>query len=203
MNEDKKQSNDCYSAGERRAMVWWQEWREQKLESLLACLDKMKVTPDILTLISLISGLVSALFLPFFPIVSFVFLALHVILDGLDGPLARFQKSDSAKGSFTDTMADQTVVTAILLACLYMGLSGAIVSTSFVFFYTVVVAFAMVRNRLNIPYKWLVRPRFFVYLCLPLALYVWPEALTLLLWGLNVVLIGSTVSGFRAIREVL
>ena len=45
-------------------------------------------------------------------IAALVALSLHVLIDGLDGPLARHLGIASRSGSFTDTMADQVVVVA-------------------------------------------------------------------------------------------
>lgn len=199
----KKQGNDCYSAGERGAMVWWENWRAQKLHKGLVLLDKGGITPNILTFLSLLSGIIAALILPFYTITSFVLLILHVVLDGLDGPLARFQKIDSAKGSFTDTMSDQIVLVAIILSCMYIGVAEAIISTIYVFIYTIVIAFSMVRNRLNIPYSWLVRPRFVLYLCLPITFYIWVDAMNGVLWVCSFLLTISLISGFYKIRKKL
>ena len=49
---------DCYAAGERGAMVWWQDLRGWSLGPVLRLFGRLGITPDHVTLASLASGLV-------------------------------------------------------------------------------------------------------------------------------------------------
>ena len=80
------------------------------------------------------------------------------------------------------------------------GLAGLWPGVLYLFFYSQVVLFAMARNAMAIPYSWLVRPRFFVYGCIPVAVYGWPVALEVLLWVVSLLLAGKTLTGFVKIR---
>lgn len=76
---------DCYSAGERDWMLATQRWREQALAPLLRSLVSVQVTPNGLTLLSLLAGLA---FCPLWLVskpAAMVTLLVHVLLDGLDG----------------------------------------------------------------------------------------------------------------------
>ncbi len=202
---------DCYSAGERGAMVWGQELRAWLFGPLIRALAAAGVTPDQITAASLMCGLAFCpLWLwPGSPAwarpAALVALLLHVLLDGLDGPLARHLDTASRRGSFTDTLADQIVVTAstlALMAATQPGLSiwagGAYLSC-----YTMVVGFAMVRNALGVPYSWLVRPRFWVYAWIAVDLYLLPGWMELVVSGFTLVLAVKLAPGFVAIRRML
>jgi phosphatidylglycerophosphate synthase len=129
----------------------------------------------------------------------------HVILDGLDGPLARHLGVASRRGSFTDTLADQIVVTAstiALVAAPQPAVSGW-VGALYLFAYAMVVAFAMVRNALGVPYSWLIRPRLWVYGWIAVDLYLLPGRMDLILLGFSCVLLIKMASGFVAIRRML
>jgi phosphatidylglycerophosphate synthase len=78
-------------------------------------------------------------------------------------PLACYQKTDSDKGSVTDSAADQVVITAITLSLMYMGNITAISGSIYVLLYSVVAILAIIRNNLDIPYLSLISPRFIVY----------------------------------------
>ncbi|MCU0880327.1 MAG: hypothetical protein MUF06_21360, partial [Pirellulaceae bacterium] len=52
-----KPTADCYAAGERGAMEGWQDWRARWLRPLLVVLTRCQVTPDHITLASLVVGL--------------------------------------------------------------------------------------------------------------------------------------------------
>ncbi len=202
---------DCYSAGERAAMVWGQELRAWWLGPLLRGLAWCGVAPDQVTLASLAVGLAFCpLWLwPGSPAWSkpaaLVALLLHVLLDGLDGPLARHLGVASRRGSFTDTLADQMVVTASTLALMATPQPAASIWPGglYLFLYSVVVGFAMLRNALGVPYSWLVRPRFWVYGWIAVDAFLLPGWMDVVLGGFAAVLAVKLASGFVAIRRML
>ena len=201
---------DCYSAGERDAMVWGQELRAWWLGPLLRVLAATGVTPDQITATSLACGLA------FCPLwlwpgnpgwskpAALIALLLHVLLDGLDGPLARHLGTASRRGSFTDTLADQIVVTASTLALMAASQPrlSVWIGGAYIFCYAMVVAFAMIRNALGVPYSWLVRPRFWVYGWIAVDLFL-PGWLEIVVGGFTAILAVKLATGFVAIRRML
>jgi phosphatidylglycerophosphate synthase len=192
----------CYSAGEGPFMQRSQAIRGRLLRPLLIGLARLGITPDHLTLLSLVSGLA---FCPVFlwgrPVLAFGLLLAHVVLDGLDGPLARYLGRASSQGSFTDTMADQVVVTFSTVTLIYGGHAGIWAGGLYIFFYGLVVGFAMVRSAMRVPYSWLVRPRFFVYAWAPVEVFWWRGSLEVLLWILTALLALKVLTGFIQIRR--
>ena len=192
-------------------MVWGQELRARWLAPLLQLLAGTGVTPDQITALSLVSGLA------FCPLwlwsggpawakpAALVALLVHVLLDGLDGPLARHLGTASRRGSFTDTVADQIVVTVSTLALMAAAQPGLSMwaGGAFIFCYTMVVGFAMVRNALGVPYSWLVRPRFWVYGWIAVDLYLLPGWMEIVVGGFAAVLAIKLATGFVAIRRML
>ncbi len=194
----------CYSDGESRFMAWSQALRAKGLNPLLGFLADRGWRANHLTLLSLLAGFAFCpLYLLGFPGPAFACLLGHVILDGIDGPLARFRGQASNRGSFTDTMADQVVVTVTLLALIQSGTAGAWPGGLYLFFYTLVVGFALVRNALMAPYSWLFRPRFLVYAWFALETYLWPQTLDFVLWASAGILAAKSVTGFFTIRRHL
>lgn len=192
---------DCYSADERRAMVLSQKLRARLFRPLLRLLGACRVTPDHLTLLALIVGLA------FFPLyfwwqpAAFFALALHVLLDGLDGPLARYNEVDSRRGSFTDTVSDQIVVVATTITLMFAGTVSIPAGGFYLFMYTTVVVFAMVRNALAVPYSWLFRPRFLVYSWILVETWLWSGSMEYVIWACNLLLTGKMITGFIRIRR--
>lgn len=194
---------DCYSAGERGWMTSWQQGRARVLEPLLSLLSRQRISADALTILSLASGLA---FAPLWFIsrpAALAMLALHVLLDGIDGPLARFQQTASRRGSFTDTMADQAVVTAVTLTLMLDQVAGILPGGLYIFVYALVALFAMIRNALAAPYSWLVRPRFVIYAWIMVECWLWPGSLNGVLWISCALLGAKAVTGFRRIRSRL
>lgn len=194
---------DCYSNGERAGMVLWQQMRAATLRPLLVVLTRFGVGPDHLTLLSALCGLS---FCPLFfwsePL-AFAMLALHLLLDGLDGPLARHTNTASRRGSFTDSTADQLVVVASTVTLMSIHVIGILPGSVYLVAYTLVMVFAMVRNALSIPYSWLIRPRFFIYLWFVVETYYLPGTVDYVLWLFNALLLIKIVTGFVRIRRSL
>jgi hypothetical protein len=71
---------------------------------------------------------------------------------------------------------------------------------TYIFLYTVVVVFAMVRNAMHVPYGWLFRPRLVVYLWLAVETWLWPGTIDWVLWAFNALLALKAASGFLRIR---
>jgi phosphatidylglycerophosphate synthase len=202
MTADTKSKITCYSEDEGAFMKRSQEVRGRLLQPLLVLLARLGVTPNYLTLLSLVTGLAFCpAFLWEWKITAFALLLLHAVFDGIDGPLARLMGKASNRGSFTDTTADQLVVTFSTVTLIHAGYVGAWPGALYLFFYTIVVIFAMVRNALAVPYSWLIRPRFFVYLWMPVEVFFWRGSLNYLLWILTAPLALKTLTGFIQIRR--
>lgn len=177
--------------------------RTAVLRPLLAVLTSWNVGADGITLASLLAGL---LFVPLFPLSpgwALTALLAHALLDGIDGCLARYQGAASRKGSFTDTLADQCVLAGVILSLANLQLLSGTAAGLFLFAYTLVVTFAMIRNALDVPYHWLVRPRFLIYAAVPVTLWGTPTLLEPLTWGLTGLLALKAWTGFLALRRVL
>ncbi len=200
---DPETTNDCYSAGERDAMLLTQRWRGIVLQPLLKLLTYARVSPDLITILSTIVGLAFCPVWFIHPLGASMLLLLHVVLDGIDGPLARFQNVASGKGSFTDTMADQTVVFASTVTLMAAGSVAIVPATVYLFVYTIVVGFAMIRNALKIPYSWLIRPRIIVYCWIPINAYWLPGSLDYVLVIFDLLLSWKLATGFYKLRRKL
>lgn len=192
---------DCYSTRERAAMAVWQKLRAVTLRPLLDLLTRCRIGPNHLTLLSALVGL---LFCPLYfwmKPAAFAMIALHVLLDGLDGPLARHTNTASHRGSFTDSMSDQLVVVASTIVLMSTHTIDILPGSVYIVTYTVVMLFAMVRNALSIPYSWLVRPRFFVYGWFVVETYCFSGTINYVVWFFNALLALKMLTGFVKIRR--
>jgi phosphatidylglycerophosphate synthase len=176
------------------------------LSPVLHWMTTVKMTPDAVTVFA---GAIGLVFVPFWMLdqkaVALVFLLVHVLLDGLDGALARHQKVASSRGSFTDTFVDQIVVTGVTIAWIAMApiTLNIVIGVIFVFSYVLVIALAMARNSLAVPYAFLVRPRYFVYAALALDGLLATNATVGVLAVSDALLAVSSVTGFLVVRRQL
>ncbi|QDT41817.1 CDP-alcohol phosphatidyltransferase [Gimesia alba] len=202
-----KSKVSVYASGEQAMMDASQSRRHLLLLPLLKRFVKWGITANHLTGLSLLCGIGFCFSYGMTwdqakPL-AFCLLLLHVLLDGIDGPLARFQKIAGNRGSFTDTISDQLVVTFTTITLIHYGEATIIAGSLYLFFYTLVVTFAMIRSTLAIPYSWLVRPRFIVYAWLPVETYFLPGTLNYLLWIFILLLGWKSLTGFYKIRRKL
>ena len=198
--------SDCYAAGERTWMEAGQRLRAYWLSPLLRWLTQRGITADFLTVVS---GVIGFAFVPCY-LSGYLWaatatLVVHVLMDGLDGPLARFQMADSSRGSFTDTFTDQAIVTAVTIAWMILNPSSFVIATgsAYLFLYALVVGMAMVRNALHVPYSWLVRPRFVVYVSIVFDAWNASSWTIPVMTVCNVLLAIKTLSGFFKLRRQL
>jgi len=199
--------DSVYASGEQSMMDASQARRHLLFLPLLKLLLRMGVTANLMTGLSLLCGIgfCCTFGLPWegARVAALGLLLLHVLLDGIDGPLARFQGSAGNRGSFTDTTSDQLVVAFTTITLIHNDIVNVIPGSLYLFFYTLVVVFAMIRSTLAIPYSWLVRPRFIVYAGIPVDLYLLPGSLNFLLWLFIPLLIWKSITGFKQIRRKL
>ena len=87
-----------------------------------------RITPDVMTLVSLAIGLAGAPFFlsgaPAYQLTGALLFLLHSILDGCDGELARLKFMESPHGAILDFWGDNVVHVAVF-ACMSVGLSFA------------------------------------------------------------------------------
>jgi hypothetical protein len=98
-------------------------------------------------------------------------------------------------------MADQVVVTATTLTMMHAGAASAWAGGSYLFLYTIVVAFAFARNAMAAPFSWLFRPRFLVFSWFAVDTYLLPGSLEVVLWISSGLLGLKCLSGFVKIRN--
>ena len=207
MTDDLPNKVDCYADSERDGMVRYQNFKDRRLAPLLDVLTRCGITPNRMTLISTLIGLA---FVPAYfwsPGLAFGLLIAHLILDGVDGPLARHTGTASQAGSFVDTVGDQVVVVATTIALMASDdesrVIGIVSGSIYCLTYTIVVGFAMIRNALRVPYRFILRPRWIVSVWMIVDHYFLRETLDYLIWGCNALLIVLTITGFEAIRSAL
>ncbi|MBI1834128.1 MAG: hypothetical protein HYR90_04885 [Candidatus Andersenbacteria bacterium] len=158
-----------YAVAERGAMKSFQRYKDRFFLPLVRTLAAWKITANHISFLSGLvaaSGLLGALLLHE-PTIFLIGLWVHVLLDGIDGALARWQKTGPT-GVLVDTAADMV---GIASACLYAFLfAHEPYSLILIFFatYASLVFVSLIRDARGFPYTFTVRPRFFVYFFLTL-----------------------------------
>ncbi|MBS3076038.1 CDP-alcohol phosphatidyltransferase family protein [Candidatus Pacearchaeota archaeon] len=82
--------------------------------------ERIDISPSMLTIISFILGIVSIFFLFTNKIIFIILILLHLLLDGLDGSLARYQKKVSKIWGDIDYYSDHIVLICLIIASAFI-----------------------------------------------------------------------------------
>jgi phosphatidylglycerophosphate synthase len=89
---------------------------------------KTEITPNQITVLSLIFGLLSSFFIYYHYIVSgIIFLNISFILDCVDGQLARVKHMQSDFGMWLDNISDRVVENSVILAVIFANFNLIII----------------------------------------------------------------------------
>jgi CDP-diacylglycerol--glycerol-3-phosphate 3-phosphatidyltransferase len=150
--------HSLYTTEEARILKPWQKIRQKILHPVTKLLILLKLTPNRLSYLSVISGAIFCLLANQYFSIAFWFLVISVICDGLDGVLARELGVDSPQGSFTDAICDQTVLALSVIAMMLRGAVNPILGVLFVYTYTTFIMFIILHNVLGVSSKSIFRP---------------------------------------------
>lgn len=157
-----------YSSGEMRFMRLWQERKDAALYPLTNILHRLNVSPVLVSVVGIIVAGTSlwASFWYAQPRYFLLGLWAHVILDGVDGALARNHQRITSSGPLIDTAADYGVgIMALLLVARFTAVPLWLLVMVGVL-YGLLLAVAYVRNERGVPYRLLPRGRLVFYLLL-------------------------------------
>lgn len=148
---------------------------------LLFLMDKLKIHPHFLTFLSIPAGFLSFYaFTPGHQIWIVYAIIIHMLADGLDGPLARYQNRANDKGKFLDVLAGNLFIAILVIALAYSGLLEGYLATTFIYLMVLLEVLGVIYNNIS-NYKsrdWLffARSGFFCHLpktVLMLYLIIW------------------------------
>lgn len=157
-----------FAEREQAGQAKFRRIRDRLSRPLVRTLIRCRVTADLISLVSLLQ------LVPFGYLVlsaensgriawASLFLWLHVILDALDGPVARATGTAGPAGAFTDMCVDHTgmlITTCILTASEVVNPTAAV---AYVASYTVAVAFTVWLNMIGHPFRLVIRTKYLLY----------------------------------------
>lgn len=157
-----------FAESEQAGQERFQKVRDGVFGPFVRLLIRCRVTADLISLLSLLQ------LVPFGYLlltaedsqqiaIASVFVWLHVILDALDGPIARTTGTAGPAGAFTDMCVDHSgmlITTCLLTAAELINPTAAV---AYVSSYTVAVAFTIWLNMIGHPFKLVIRTKYLLY----------------------------------------
>ncbi|MFV0446077.1 MAG: CDP-alcohol phosphatidyltransferase family protein [Planctomycetaceae bacterium] len=197
-----------FAAGEQSLQAGFRNQRDRWLAPLVQVCQRLGISADLMSVLAM------SMLLPFglaifhrltiwAPAVAVTSLALHVLLDGLDGPLARAAGTDGPAGAFTDMCLDHSgylIVTTLLTAS---GLIDGAAACAYVSAYTLAIVMIVLLNILHRPLAYVVRTKYVFYALVGLQQLAGINLLTEASWTFATVHTLFAAVGFVAVRRAL
>ena len=137
---------DYFNDKEREKQKGFARLRDAAVAPLLPILKRLGIGPNTITLLgvaALLAGLAAAAINPVWYAVGLVF---YVVLDGLDGPVARHQGKSSPIGALADITADQIGVPLVLAYLAYRGMIEGWLAATLSGFYLITIYNMVISN---------------------------------------------------------
>lgn len=139
-------------------------FRDRLFAPLLLPLQKLRVTPNHITVFGLLILIPFAYFLEAAPRMAVLFLWASVFIDGFDGVYARATKTSSNAGALIDLVADHVGMVVSTLLVIHHELCDPTLAAYYAIIYIVMITFSVVLNALKVPLHLTIRTKYFLYL---------------------------------------
>lgn len=194
---------DCWSPSERKTKRELEEIKGFLFSPFIHILAKLGVRANMASYVSALVGLVAAVFLGYNLKTAAILLIVSLLIDSIDGALARVTHTNNVKGSLTDGFADQIVISATTIGFIAINLLTPIIGGLYLVLYPIVIIFTILRNVLNIPRKYVLRPRLIVYGCFILYVFSSINILNYVVLPISIVLLLQMFFDFYSLRSFL
>jgi phosphatidylglycerophosphate synthase len=159
-----KEDLNYFSEKEKKSMRRFKEGRTKFFMPICRILMRLGITANAISYFLLFILIGFIYFVESNPILACVFLLAHVLLDALDGPLARLMKQDGNSGAFTDILCDHTGMAVVIITLIYVNLVSPFLAAIYIYLYTIMIIFVIVRNKMKIPAKLIFRTKYYMYI---------------------------------------
>ncbi|MFQ5620343.1 MAG: CDP-alcohol phosphatidyltransferase family protein [Candidatus Nanoarchaeia archaeon] len=185
--------------------------RQVVFKPLVLFLDKVGVTPNMMSYTGVLVMILFAYMLPIDLMVAFYLALIGFLIDLVDGPLARYQKVSSDKGKFIDMVCDSLVFTIFCVGLVYAGLANGLVAVVFVYVMLMDKLLRCIRNGVYYKSKWLFKavagfvPNFIVGIIYALFVAYFITGWNFITWGMlwcGIILIIDSVLKYRKILSL-
>lgn len=155
---------DCWSASEQGLKNKCNAFKGKLFFPLIWLFESLGITANMVSCLSAIFGIAAAVFLWHDLGVSAAMLAVSLVLDCIDGSMSRAAKNSSTKGAMVDALTDHVTTSATAIGFVSTGLLNPVIGGAYLALYPPVLIFSAVRNFLNVPALYTLRPRLIVHL---------------------------------------
>jgi phosphatidylglycerophosphate synthase len=187
-----KKTTWVYAWAEMKYMKIFHNFKWLIFLPIIKILNKIWITANMITIFGWLIAFISFLLSYYFhdPIYFAIWIWLHIFFDWIDWVMARYNNSMSDYWSLLDVIFDHLWILLTSIFLLIFFKISSIIILLYTIFYTIIIYNSFILGQINIPYKFVLRPRLFVYTTIVFDLfYSWFEItnyliiiLTIILW---------------------
>jgi phosphatidylglycerophosphate synthase len=153
-----------FSQVEDKAYGQFQKVRDVFFEPLCVLLTKIGIKPNYLSYFNAALAIPFVFFLTASPIISFGVLMLSLLLDSVDGCLARHQKVMNESGALLDIGVDHFILFTVLLGLIYTKTIDGFWGAAYGINYLLLVVLVIAMRSLKVSVVPIVRSKYYLYL---------------------------------------
>ena len=194
---------DCWSPSERKMKGTLEKVKHILSYPLLKLFIKLKITANMLSYFSAILGIIATVYLWYDLRIASILLLISLLIDGMDGALARITKQNTMQGSITDCFADQITISATTIGFIAIGLLNPIIGGLYLITYPLVITFSITRNIMKKPAIYVFRPRIIVYALLWIFTLTQVNLFDYVTLPISIILLYQVIKDFYFLRSQL
>ncbi|CZE46940.1 CDP-alcohol phosphatidyltransferase family protein [Campylobacter geochelonis] len=154
---------DYFGEKELEKQMAFKAKRDAFLKKPVQFLTNFGVKPNHITIFAVVLFFIACGVVMEHPVIGGLLGFIYCLLDGLDGPLARYQKIDSKAGSLMDIFADQVgIIVLPILSVIYFD-TNFVFAYIFGLFYIVEIFLLTILNAIKIPFGFVLRVKYVYY----------------------------------------
>jgi len=192
-----------FSEKESKHIENFKNRRTKVLNPIAKFLVKLGITADMISIVGFLMIFGFVYFIKRNPIAAIIFLILHVVIDGFDGPVARVSKKDGNPGAFMDIMCDHTGIVVATAGLIYYGLVNGVIGLAYIYIYTIMIVFTIIRNVMNTSPKIVIRTKYYIYILYAVYALAGLNYFNKAMFIFSVIMMFSVSNDFQAIRKKL
>jgi phosphatidylglycerophosphate synthase len=168
-----------FGTDERPTVERWVNWRDRVWRPLCVSLTRHNVHSDTVTLISFLT--LAFFFVPLFAlgyyVAAWAVIVVHLVLDGLDGPLARIGGYSSNRGALADIMNDITGMVVIVVVLVHSRFLNGTVGVLYVSSYLYLTILTIGLNILGASYRVILKSKYWMYVAMVVTVHAGVDVL--------------------------
>lgn len=202
-NKIREKYYDCWSPAERRLKHVFETIKKYVFYPFLGLFSWLRISANMISYASAMCGLIATYYMWIDMHQAAIFLIVSVVLDGIDGSLARFTHQSSPQGSLTDAFTDQVTISATTIGMIANGVIDIVWGGVYLVLYPVLILFSILKNSLGTPNQYVFRPRFIMYVFFLWYVYSGQNIINYALIPVVLVLMSYVLYDFFTLKKVI